>query len=177
MLPPGAKLAVGITPVPEGHADSSYISKHRELLVEWNTWLQADVMLTDLPARLPDGLFASRTHLNGAGQKFLPGGWPKNSGGPDLSIKTEIQADYQIVQLTEALGNWAVPIWTKYYVANLMVLGAPLLCVQIWQHRSGDLLAPLTLPLWARSLFQGGLLYAVALFWNREASPFIYFQF
>ncbi len=71
LLPPIVKLAVAIMPVPEGHADSSYISKHRRLLMEWNEWLNADLVLTNLPARLPDGLFASGAHLNGAGQKFF----------------------------------------------------------------------------------------------------------
>lgn len=71
LLPPGVKFAAGIMPVPEGHADSSHVAKHHRLLVEWNEWLHADLVLTNLPSRLPDGLFASGAHLNGAGQKFF----------------------------------------------------------------------------------------------------------
>ena len=66
-LPPGVKLFVGITPAPEGFAGLGHAAKHREMLETWGGWLGADRVLTNLPATLPDGLFASTTHLNEGG--------------------------------------------------------------------------------------------------------------
>jgi hypothetical protein len=34
----------------------------------WAQWLKAEVVLTNLPAVLPDVLFASTTHMNAAGR-------------------------------------------------------------------------------------------------------------
>ena len=67
-VPPGAKLFVGITPLPEEFAGPAYPARHAELLREWSEWLTADAALTNLPAVLPDSLFAQKTHLNEAGQ-------------------------------------------------------------------------------------------------------------
>jgi hypothetical protein len=67
VVPPGAKLFVGITPVPAGFAPSNYAEQHREMLLQWSQWLGADAALTELPATLPDELFAKTTHLNERG--------------------------------------------------------------------------------------------------------------
>jgi hypothetical protein len=66
VVPPGAKLFVGITPVPGGFAPPNYPELHREMLLQWSEWLGADA-LTDLPATSPDELFAKTTHLNERG--------------------------------------------------------------------------------------------------------------
>lgn len=68
-VPPGAKLFVGITPVPERFAGARYPQLHADLLRQWSQWLQADVVLTNLPSTLPDDSFARSTHLK---ETFVP---------------------------------------------------------------------------------------------------------
>lgn len=63
-LPPGVKLLVGITPVPESSAGQNYSELHASMLLEWGEWLQADGLLQTLPATLPENSFARPTHLN-----------------------------------------------------------------------------------------------------------------
>jgi alginate O-acetyltransferase complex protein AlgI len=83
----------------------------------------------------------------------------------------------RIVALTTQLGDFVLPAWTASYALNLAVFTLPLIGVQVWQHRTGDLLAPLRLPLWMRGLLQGALLAAIVVFWEKAKIPFIYFQF
>ena len=66
-VPSGVKLFVGITPAPAGFVDGAYPALHRQMLWQWREWLQADAALEELPAVLPDHLFAKTTHLNQAG--------------------------------------------------------------------------------------------------------------
>jgi hypothetical protein len=66
-VPAEVKLFVGITPVPNGFAPANHAELHREMLLQWSRWLGADAALTDLPATLPDELFAKTTHLNERG--------------------------------------------------------------------------------------------------------------
>jgi hypothetical protein len=67
-VPPVVQLFVAITPLPEQFAGPAYPARHAELLRQWSEWLKADAALTNLPAVLPDSLFAQKTHLNEAGQ-------------------------------------------------------------------------------------------------------------
>jgi alginate O-acetyltransferase complex protein AlgI len=83
----------------------------------------------------------------------------------------------QVLELTRALVGLSLPHWWPTYLSNLLVLSAPLVAVQIWQRRTGDLNAPLRLPVWPRAALQGALLLLIIAFWKPEASPFIYFQF
>ena len=83
----------------------------------------------------------------------------------------------QVVGLTRALGNWTWPAWTLNHVWGLAAFVGPLLLIQAWQARAGDLLAPAKAPWWVRGPLQAVLLLLVVTFWKREASPFIYFQF
>ena len=62
-LPPGVKLFVGLTPVPEQLAGRDFASTHAEILRLWGAWLGADALLTNLPATLPNDQFARSTHL------------------------------------------------------------------------------------------------------------------
>lgn len=66
-LPPGTRLFVGITPVPAGFVGPGYEEKHRQMLTTWAQWLEADVVLAELPPTLPENLFMKTTHLNEAG--------------------------------------------------------------------------------------------------------------
>jgi hypothetical protein len=70
-----------------------------------------------------------------------------------------------------------VPAWLGHYALNLVVFAAPLVLMQVWQHRTNDLLAPLRLPGWLTGVIEGGLLLGIVLFWEKESTPFIYFQF
>jgi D-alanyl-lipoteichoic acid acyltransferase DltB (MBOAT superfamily) len=82
-----------------------------------------------------------------------------------------------IVAHTAALANSACPVWIGSYLINVLVFTLPLVAVQIWQAKTGNLLAPLTLPPWARYGLQGALLGCILLFWEKDSTPFIYFQF
>jgi hypothetical protein len=67
VVPPGVKLVVGITPVPESVVGPGYGELHGEMLRTWSGWLRADAALEELPVTLADDLFASTTHLNESG--------------------------------------------------------------------------------------------------------------
>jgi hypothetical protein len=66
-VPPGVKLVVGLTPVPESFAQQNHAQTCRLMLEQLAGWLGADAALTNLPATLPDELFATVTHLNDRG--------------------------------------------------------------------------------------------------------------
>jgi hypothetical protein len=67
-LPEGVRLLAGLTPVPEGLPEPDYRARRDAALREWGEALGADALLLELPATLPDGLFASGVHLNERGQ-------------------------------------------------------------------------------------------------------------
>jgi alginate O-acetyltransferase complex protein AlgI len=83
----------------------------------------------------------------------------------------------QIVALTRALGNWAAPAWLGSAALHLTAFALPLLLIELWQYRRRNLLAPLRLPRWPRAVLQAALLLAIVMFWEKEKTPFIYFQF
>lgn len=83
----------------------------------------------------------------------------------------------QIVTFTTALAQWQTPVWFGNYLLVLGVFILPLALMQIWQARSGNLMVAMTLRPWAQYALQGFLLWAIWLYWEREATPFIYFQF
>ncbi len=83
----------------------------------------------------------------------------------------------QICLLTGALGDWSTPVWLKSYLINLVVFTLPLVGMELWQAKAKTLLAPLALARWRPALLQGLLLLAIALFWEKDSTPFIYFQF
>jgi len=83
----------------------------------------------------------------------------------------------QAIALTRHLANPAVPVWIGSYLWALAAFAAPLLLIQCWQIRAGDLLAPAKASPWARGLLQGVLLLLIVTFWQKHAAPFIYFQF
>jgi len=66
-VPATVKLWIGITPIPASFAPADYPQRHQRMLQQWAQWMQADVALNELPATLPDALFASTTHLNAQG--------------------------------------------------------------------------------------------------------------
>lgn len=62
-IPPGVRLFVAITPAPAGFVARNYPEFHRQMLLQWGTWLQSNI-LEELPAVFPDELCAKTTHLN-----------------------------------------------------------------------------------------------------------------
>jgi alginate O-acetyltransferase complex protein AlgI len=83
----------------------------------------------------------------------------------------------RIVFLTQSLLDFTVPPWIISYLITLCVFVAPLILMELWQKRNGDLLVVLSKPLWVQTLLQGALLVAIVLFWEKDKVPFIYFQF
>ena len=83
----------------------------------------------------------------------------------------------QIADMTRALADYSAPPWLGSFVLNLIVFILPLAFMELWQHKSRNRLAPLTLPAWAKALLQGAILIAIIIFWQRKSSSFIYFQF
>jgi hypothetical protein len=69
-VPAATRLMVGITPVPESLAQEGYEPLQQQMLATWGDWLSADALLTELPATVPDHLFASATHLNEPGVRL-----------------------------------------------------------------------------------------------------------
>ena len=83
----------------------------------------------------------------------------------------------QIVAMTQALGHWTFPAWIGSLTLNLVAFTLPLILVEVWQFRTGNRLAPLGLSRWSRAILFGVLLLAIVMFWEKEKTPFIYFQF
>lgn len=69
MLGERVNLVAGLTPLPESMANAGYQKRRDALLIQWNQTLQADLLLTNLPARFPNGFCASAVHLNRRGQE------------------------------------------------------------------------------------------------------------
>jgi hypothetical protein len=70
-LPEGTVVCVGLTPGPASTVAAGAAAERDALLLEWNQWLRADVLLTNLPVTLPDALFSPTAHLNDAGQRVF----------------------------------------------------------------------------------------------------------
>jgi hypothetical protein len=68
-VPAGVKLFAGITPSPESYVLPGYQQRYEKLLQDWSQWLKPDATLAELPATLPDALFASSTHLTETGNR------------------------------------------------------------------------------------------------------------
>lgn len=83
----------------------------------------------------------------------------------------------QVRELTGALAVWSWPPWGGSFGWNLLVLFLPLALMEAWQHYRRSDLVPLSLPWWGKAALQGALCIGIAAFWEREAAPFIYFQF
>lgn len=69
VVPPAAQLFLGITPIPATFAPEGFEAERQRMLAQWGAWMQADALLTELPATLPDTRFASITHLNATGNR------------------------------------------------------------------------------------------------------------
>ena len=82
-----------------------------------------------------------------------------------------------IADMTRALTDFSAPPWIGSFALNLVVFATPLALMELWQFKSRNLLAALSLPAWARITLQGTLLTAIVLFWQKKGAAFIYFQF
>jgi hypothetical protein len=79
--------------------------------------------------------------------------------------------------MTRALVDFSTPPWLGSFLLNLAVFTTPLALIEFWQHKAGNLLAPLRLAGWAKATLQGLLLIGIVLFWQKKGAAFIYFQF
>jgi hypothetical protein len=79
--------------------------------------------------------------------------------------------------MTRALADFSAPPWLGSFLLNLAIFATPLALMELWQHKSRNLLAPLTLAAWARATLQGALLIGIVVFWQKKGAAFIYFQF
>jgi len=62
-LPPGARIRVIVTPVPQSHALKSHEQTVQEMRTQLEEWLGAETPSFDLPLVLPDADFGTVTHL------------------------------------------------------------------------------------------------------------------
>lgn len=69
-IPPNVKVLAALAPIPTSFAPPGYAARWQTLLHGWGAWLQADLVLTNLPSTLPDAAFASTTHLNAQGRRL-----------------------------------------------------------------------------------------------------------
>jgi hypothetical protein len=83
----------------------------------------------------------------------------------------------QLLSYTMALGHWHYPPWIGSYLLNLTMFSLPLVLMQVWQARTGNLLVAMTLPFWVLATLEGLLLVSIGVYWGHAATPFIYFQF
>jgi hypothetical protein len=68
-LPPGVKLAVGLTPSPARASGPETQRAYRVCLEQLNHLLRPDALLTHLPVTLPTPGFSPSAHMNAAGQQ------------------------------------------------------------------------------------------------------------
>jgi alginate O-acetyltransferase complex protein AlgI len=134
--------------------------------VLWGLWHGSGLALqrwahAHLRWRMPTGAAWGLTTL------FVLYGWLLFRGG----------SPERLFALHAGLLHWTLPAWWTTYAWNLLVLAAPLLTVEAWQQWTGNPEVLGTIPRWARALVQGTLIGCVALCWDRDGSPFIYFQF
>lgn len=83
----------------------------------------------------------------------------------------------EAARMTMNLANGQVPFWFTHFVHALLVFSVPLIGMQAWQAYKKDLMFPLKWRAWNLYALEGGMLYLIVLFWQKEGSPFIYFQF
>lgn len=142
-----------------------------------NRWWEQRQRTTPLPNSAPspaDGSAANAPHpslpvwLAWLGtQLFVLYGW----------MLFRAESLEQVLQFNGALANLSLPGWWQPYVTDLLLLASPLVAMQLWQWRSGDLYPPLQWPRWRRAALQAGLVLFIVAYWKTEAVSFIYFQF
>ena len=62
-------------------------------------------------------------------------------------------------------------------VRSLLVLSVPVVCIEMWQYRQRDLLAPVALGRWSFAALNASLVLSTFAMWNSFQHGFIYFQF
>jgi len=83
----------------------------------------------------------------------------------------------QIAGFIRSSGNFALPPWWLTYLQSLLVLASPVIALNGWQAHRRQTESFLLFPRPVRNLLQGLFLMAIAAWWKREESAFIYFQF
>jgi hypothetical protein len=70
-MPPGTKLFIGLMPAMADTSSPEARRRRDALLRQWNIWIEADALLTNLPPTLPSVFFSPGAHLNQPGQKVF----------------------------------------------------------------------------------------------------------
>ncbi len=84
---------------------------------------------------------------------------------------------HQVAGMTLSAWKPVLPLWAGDFALFLGLLLLPLVLVELWQWRRGDLMPSLKLAAPLRWAFHGILLWGVMLFWQAEGTRFIYFAF
>ncbi len=92
-----------------------------------------------------------------------------------MLFRAESLAD--LAALHAALLDWSAPGWIGGFALGVAARWMPLILVQAWQLRKGDLLAPMRAHWAVRAPLMGLFLVAIAAYWQQDRTPFIYFQF
>jgi hypothetical protein len=66
-VPHGAKLVLGLAPIPQSFAPPDYPARWQRFLNQWAERIQPNAVLTNLPPVMPDSDFANTTHLTATG--------------------------------------------------------------------------------------------------------------
>jgi D-alanyl-lipoteichoic acid acyltransferase DltB (MBOAT superfamily) len=82
----------------------------------------------------------------------------------------------QLVHFATHVGLAASPLSARF-AWDLVFFSLPLVGIEWWQHRRGDLLAPTKAPLGVQMALHAFLLVWIAVFGARESLEFIYFRF
>lgn len=136
--------------------------------VLWGGWHGAGLMLNRrLQDRLNRCRRPSRAIIRLATLLFVLYGWLLFRAGSFA----------EVCRLTQALADWTAPPWLASYAISLLLWITPLICLEAWQKKTNNLLAPLSAPVGIRAVLQGLLVLAIVLFWEKNPAPFIYFQF
>lgn len=83
----------------------------------------------------------------------------------------------RVASLTRSLLDWHSPPWLSHFWLCLLLFAAPLVLLEFWQKRADDEMVVPRQRAWISGTVQGLMLLAIVLFWERQAKPFIYFQF
>jgi hypothetical protein len=71
VLGQNATLYLGLAPMPETVVESGYRALRDRMLVEIGNTMGADILLTNLPATMPNGFCATEAHLNQRGAEVF----------------------------------------------------------------------------------------------------------
>lgn len=85
------------------------------------------------------------------------------------------QSFADLILLTDSLSYWSVPVGTLSLIIAVGFFGLVVFGIEAWLAQRATTLTPV--PQWARALAQSLMIALTIIFWRKEGTPFIYFQF